>query len=138
MLTKLGLSGNVWVEIEESARKTRAQPAEALEVWADSVETADLKEADSVALRVIAGLTEERDRLNERLTEAVRSARNAHWSWSEIGAMLGVSKQAAQRKYGPKVSAHHRAGGAATGRVRPGDAVRASTRQSPRAGRGCS
>ena len=46
--------------------KTRAERAEALEAWADRVESR---------------------------------------SWSEIGAMLGVSKQAAQRKYGRKISA---------------------------------
>jgi hypothetical protein len=33
------------------------------------------------------------------LLEAIRSARKADRSWSEIGAMLGVSKQAAQHKY---------------------------------------
>jgi hypothetical protein len=35
----------------------------------------------------------------------VRAARSAHRSWSEIGAMLGVTKQAAQRKYGSKTVA---------------------------------
>ena len=54
-------------------------------------------------LRAIAELAETRDRVDEELTEAVRSARHANRSWSEIGAMLGVSKQAAQRKYGPAV-----------------------------------
>jgi len=34
-----------------------------------------------------------------------QTARDARCSWSEIGAMLGVSKQAAQRKYGTKTSA---------------------------------
>jgi len=34
------------------------------------------------------------------LVEAIRSARRADRSWSEIGTMLGVSKQAAQKKYG--------------------------------------
>lgn len=44
-------------------------------------------------------------RVEAELTEAVRSARQAHRSWSEIGTMLGVSKQAAQRKYGSKLTA---------------------------------
>jgi hypothetical protein len=35
----------------------------------------------------------------------VEEARKAHRSWSEIGAMLGVTKQAAQRKYASKVGA---------------------------------
>jgi hypothetical protein len=50
-------------------------------------------------------LAERRDEVEQDLTEAVRSARQAQRSWSEIGTMLGVSKQAAQRKYGSKVSA---------------------------------
>jgi hypothetical protein len=36
---------------------------------------------------------------------AIRDARNTDRSWSEIGAMLGVSKQAAQRNYAAKISA---------------------------------
>jgi DNA-directed RNA polymerase specialized sigma24 family protein len=31
---------------------------------------------------------------------AVRRARNAGFSWAEIGTMLGVSKQAMHKKYG--------------------------------------
>jgi hypothetical protein len=44
-------------------------------------------------------LAERRERLDAEMIEAVQSARRADRSWSEIGAMLGVSKQAAQRKY---------------------------------------
>jgi len=35
----------------------------------------------------------------------VRAARSAQRPWSEIGAMLGVTKQAAQRKYANKTVA---------------------------------
>ena len=77
----------------------RADRAEALEKWADEVDSADLKVADTEALRSIAELAEQRNEVDEDLTQAVRSARRAKRSWSEIGAMLGVSKQAAQRKY---------------------------------------
>jgi hypothetical protein len=35
----------------------------------------------------------------ERLREAVRSARDAGDSWTVIGAALGVSKQAAQQRF---------------------------------------
>jgi hypothetical protein len=38
------------------------------------------------------------------LLGAIRDARKADRSWSEIGAMLGVSKQAAQRKYAAKIA----------------------------------
>lgn len=84
---------------------TRAERAKALEEWAERVDSSDLKEANTEALRVIAELADRRDEVEEELTEAVRSARRANRSWSEIGAMLGVSKQAAQRKYASRVSA---------------------------------
>lgn len=65
----------------------------------------DLVPADTEALRAIAELAEQRDGVDAAIVEAVRSARAAHRSWSEIGAMLGVSKQAAQRKYSKVVAA---------------------------------
>lgn len=89
----------------DQVSKSRADRAKALEEWAERVESSDLKEADTEALRSIAELAERREVVEEELTEAVRSARQAHRSWSEIGTMLGVSKQAAQRKYGSKVRA---------------------------------
>ena len=84
---------------------TRADRAAALEAWADRVGTDDLVPADTEALRAIAELAEQRDGVDAAIIEAVRSARAAHRSWSEIGAMLGVSKQAAQRKYSKLVAA---------------------------------
>jgi hypothetical protein len=85
--------------------KTRAERAAALEAWADTVEADELVTVDTDALRAIAELAERRDEVDAALLEAVRSARAAHRSWSEIGAMLGVSKQAAQRKYARHVAA---------------------------------
>jgi len=83
---------------------TRAQRAAALEEWADTVDTDDLLVANTDALRLIAELAERRDGLDQALAEAVRTARGDHRSWSEIGTMLGVSKQAAQRKYAHRAS----------------------------------
>jgi hypothetical protein len=84
--------------------KTRAERAAALERWADRVDPDALTEADTEALRQIAELVEERDEVDHKLLDAIRSARRSNRSWSEIGAMLGVSKQAAQRKYGRLVA----------------------------------
>jgi hypothetical protein len=84
---------------------TRAQRADALERWAEGVEADDLVEAKTAALRTIAELAEQRDDIDTALLDAIRDARKADRSWSEIGAMLGVSKQAAQRKYAAKLSA---------------------------------
>ena len=85
--------------------KTRAQRAIALEKWAEVVEAHELVEADTRALRTIAELVERRDDVDSALLDAIRTARKADRSWSEIGAMLGVSKQAAQRKYATRISA---------------------------------
>jgi hypothetical protein len=85
--------------------KTRAERAAALEAWADTVRADELVTADTDALKAIAELAERRDEVDAALLEAVRSARASHRSWSEIGAMLGVSKQAAQRKYARHVAA---------------------------------
>lgn len=83
--------------------KSREERSTALEEWADKVDFSELKTADTKALRTIAELADRRDDVDEQITEAVIAARQADRSWSEIGAMLGVSKQAAQRKYSAKV-----------------------------------
>ena len=89
----------------DAMTKTRAERAVDLEAWADRVSVDELREADTGGLRAIADLVDQRDHVDEEITAAVRAARQANRSWSEIGAMLGVSKQAAQRKYGHKLSA---------------------------------
>ena len=85
--------------------KSRAERASALEEWAERVYPKDLTEADTSALRAISELAEQREDVEAKLVAAVEAARKAHRSWSEIGAMLGVTKQAAQRKYASKVGA---------------------------------
>ena len=78
---------------------TRTARAKALEAWADTVQPEALVVANTQSLRAIAELAKQRGELDAALVEAIRSARRADRSWSEIGAMLGGSKQAAQRKY---------------------------------------
>lgn len=85
--------------------RTREVRAKALEDWADRVDPAELRYADTEVLRKIAALAQRRSEVEDDLIAAVRSARRAQRTWSEIGAMLGVSKQAAQRKYVSKISA---------------------------------
>ena len=80
-------------------KPTRSRRAEVLEEWADRVEQADLVEIDSDELKAIAQFAARRDLLEDALIEAVGAARRSGRSWSEIGTMLGVSKQAAQKKY---------------------------------------
>jgi len=78
--------------------KTRADRLRAPQEWADRVDKADLKLADTEALWSITELVEQRYDLEDELANAVHSARRAHRSCLEIGVMLGVSKQTAQRK----------------------------------------
>ena len=84
------------------SKTTRGQKAAKLERWADTVEPGDLVAVDTSLVRHLAKLADQREALDSEITKAVDAARRANRSWSEIGAMLGVSKQAAQRKYGPK------------------------------------
>lgn len=82
-------------------RKSHSERVREVENWAERVEAADLRIADTKALRTIAELADQRAEIDDALEAAVRAARRGNRTWSEIGAMLGVSKQAAQRKYGP-------------------------------------
>ena len=84
---------------------SRAQRAANLERWAANVDTEELVTLDTSELQRVANVVERRDALDAELTEAVVAARNAGRSWSEIATMLGVSKQAAQRKYAAKTKA---------------------------------
>ena len=99
MLTvvRRGLSCESHVE-SHTRRKDRIARA-----LADDVEPDDLVAVDTSVLRQLAQLADQRAELDNAVTEAVRAARRAHRSWSEIGAMLGVSKQAVQRKYNRRV-----------------------------------
>ena len=49
---------------------------------------------------VLEGLGQVRDALEREMRQGVYVARKAGLSWSAIGEALGVSKQAAQQRYG--------------------------------------
>ena len=84
---------------------TRSEKAAALEPWADEVSSEDLALVDTSALQELSQLADQRAAVEADVVAAVRRARSANRTWSEIGAMLGVSKQAAQRRYGRASSA---------------------------------
>jgi hypothetical protein len=50
-----------------------------------------------IGLQAVAALRELADRLE---VLHIEQARRLGWSWEEIGAALGVSKQAVHKKYG--------------------------------------
>jgi len=86
----------------DTMNKSRADRAAAFEAWAGTVDPKNLRSADTDSLRLIAQLAQQRDHVDAELAQSVQAAREAGRSWSEIGAMLGVTKQAAQRKYSIK------------------------------------
>jgi FAD/FMN-containing dehydrogenase len=55
---------------------------------------------DAAPLRRVAEAFAATVRDEAELAEAVQAARDAGFSWSAIGTMLGVSKQTAQARYG--------------------------------------
>lgn len=83
----------------------RKKKLDALEHWADTVDPDDLVEVDTTSLKTLMALADQRSAVEAELVEAVRRARADHHTWSEIGTMLGVTKQAAQRKYARLIAA---------------------------------
>jgi DNA-directed RNA polymerase specialized sigma24 family protein len=49
--------------------------------------------------RELAAALDDLDRARARYAEAVRAAREAGWSWGEIGRLLGVTKQSLHRQF---------------------------------------
>ena len=54
-------------------------------------------DGDVEALGLLAGLAEE---IDAAMAEAVRGLRAHGYSWTEIGSRLGISRQAAQQRWG--------------------------------------
>ena len=54
-------------------------------------------DGDVEALVLLGGLAEE---IDAAMAEAVKSLRTRGYSWAEIGSRLGVSRQAAQQRWG--------------------------------------
>ncbi len=86
--------------MDQDQNRWLADRLAAFEKWADEVEPEDLEPASLESMGAIAALVNQQDEINQALARAVADARKRGRSWSEIGKMLGVSKQAAHRKYG--------------------------------------
>lgn len=82
-----------------------AEKLTALEKWAEEVDPADLKPAPLESMGAVAAWINQQEGVNEALARAVADARTRGVTWSQIGEMLGVSKQAARQKYGTRVAA---------------------------------
>jgi hypothetical protein len=84
---------STWVDNELPSTYVDAMAAQQTRDLAGAVDSTD----PQVGLAAVASLRN----LVERLEELhVANARERGWSWQEIGAALGVSKQAVHRKHG--------------------------------------
>jgi hypothetical protein len=55
------------------------------------------------AIKKLAGLRAQRDGVDRAVVAWVGHARSVGVTWAEIGMSLGVSQQAASKKYGPAI-----------------------------------
>lgn len=74
--------------------------ATATEEWLDSLDPAQLEFRDATHLRAIISAGKAVTAAEAKLRKAVTDARAAGDSWTVIGAALGVTKQAAQQRFG--------------------------------------
>lgn len=88
-------------EVQESWWEQRA---EAFAAWAENLDPADLRPLDTSALQQLSRLGELRQEIDDATLAAVQEARRRRSTWSEIGAMLGVTKQAAQQRFAPMLA----------------------------------
>jgi hypothetical protein len=93
--------------IKPHAEMTEAD-YEALADWVESDEFAALpagKSQDASPLRAVASAQRAIDAAEEALVDAVAAARAADFSWTWIGTVLGVSRQAARQRFVEKIDA---------------------------------
>lgn len=66
----------------------------------DDLDPATVRARDAMHFRRIVAAREGVDRADRELHDAVRAAREAGDSWLSIGVALGVTRQAAQKRFG--------------------------------------
>lgn len=71
-----------------------------LEKTLDDLDPSTVAVRDAVNFRRIISAAEGVDRADRELHDAVHAAREAGDSWLSIGVALGVTKQAAQKRFG--------------------------------------
>lgn len=83
-------------------REELQQAAEDAERWLDSLDPAaiGLPDADASRLRRIGAAVRAVANSQAELADAVADAREHDHTWTQIAAMLGTSRQAAQERYG--------------------------------------
>ena len=71
-----------------------------IEMVLDGLNPATVTARDAVHFRAIIAAQDGVDRADRELHDAVRAARDAGDTWLSIGMALGVTKQAAQKRFG--------------------------------------
>lgn len=70
-----------------------------IDAWLDSLDPAEIEWKDAAGLRRLIAAQDALAAAEQELRSAVRDAHESGLSWTAIGGILGVSKQAAHRKY---------------------------------------
>ncbi len=83
-----------------ATRSSAEDEVAATERWLDKLNPATVKARDATHFREIIAATENLSAAEDRLREVVADARAAGDSWTLIGAALGVTRQAAQQRFG--------------------------------------
>lgn len=111
-LTELNGAGDpsrVWIDHADSGTNTRA--AKAIDAgftsgtWVVRLTLPeDLREVtdDTHPALIVIGLADAASRLDEKLREAVGLCREFDLTWDTIGRALGVTRQAAQQRFGKR------------------------------------
>lgn len=80
---------------------TKTVKSQSVEEWLDTIDPATFAMRDGVHLRAIGTALDAIEAAERQLEDAVAVARKAGESWNSIGVVLGTSRQAAHRKFGP-------------------------------------
>ncbi|WP_448003040.1 hypothetical protein [Agromyces bauzanensis] len=70
-----------------------------VEEWLDSLDPERIEWKDAARLRAVAEARNEVGHAEQALRDAIRDAHEHGDSWTAIGMVLGISRQAAHRKY---------------------------------------
>lgn len=73
---------------------------DAFQTWAEQVQPEAIVDEDIAALQEVGIAANALDDARSRLQSAVDSARDVGLSWARIGTVLGVSRQAAEQRFG--------------------------------------
>lgn len=85
----------------------RTQHKTDVEEWLDTLDPATTPAKDARHLREIGQALTNLEDAERALEKAIADARAAGDSWTAIGAVLGTSRQAAHRKFAPKIHGQH-------------------------------